>query len=66
VNRAFFLSMRSGTRRRADAPAAQYFEGVRPQVWQFQVGLRVHHDSPQLWLATVAADYEIELEDGNK
>lgn len=28
----------SGTRRNADAPQAQYFDGVPPQVWEFQVG----------------------------
>ncbi|MGD9496977.1 MAG: type ISP restriction/modification enzyme [Armatimonadota bacterium] len=26
------------TRRRADAPPAQYFDGVPPEVWEFQVG----------------------------
>lgn len=26
------------TRRKADAPNAQYFEGIAPEVWEFQVG----------------------------
>ncbi|MFO8079270.1 MAG: type ISP restriction/modification enzyme [Armatimonadota bacterium] len=28
----------SGTKRKKDAPDAQYFEGIAPEVWEFQVG----------------------------
>ncbi len=28
----------NGTKRKADAPQAQYFEGIAPEVWEFQVG----------------------------
>jgi hypothetical protein len=37
----------NGTRRKADAAAAQYFEGIAPEVWEFQVG---GYQVPDKWL----------------